>query len=76
MGTLALPPTHAHAAAQVLPSKAVADLKVKSAVKRHRDPKFAATVERDLIERSAALGLSLEAFYELAIEALKAEPVG
>ena len=65
-----------HAAAQVLPSKAVADLKVKSAVKRHRDPKFAATVERDLIERSAALGLSLEAFYELAIEALKAEPVG
>ncbi|MGE0190681.1 MAG: lysine--tRNA ligase [Planctomycetota bacterium] len=64
-----------HAAAQVLPTRSISDLEVKSAVKRHRDAKFAATVERDLIERSGALGLSLEAFYELAIDALKAEPV-
>lgn len=64
-----------HAASQVLPTKAIADLKVKSALKRHRDPRFAANVERDLIERCRGVGLELEAFYALAIEALRAEPV-
>ncbi|MDJ0521899.1 MAG: lysine--tRNA ligase [Planctomycetota bacterium] len=64
-----------HAACQVLPSKDVQDLKVKSVRKRFKNPKFAANVERDLIERCAGAGLELEAFLALAVEALQQEPV-
>ena len=64
-----------HAAAQVLPSKSIGDLKVKSALKRHRKATFAVNVERHLIERCAGLGLDLDVFYGLAIEALREEPV-
>ena len=64
-----------HAAAQVLPSKSIADLKLKSALKRHRKPTFAVNVERHMIERCAGLDLSLEDFYALAIDALRQEPV-
>ncbi len=64
-----------HAACQVLPSKDVADLKLKSVKKRFRNPKFAANVERDLIERCAGAGIELEDFLALAVEALQHEPV-
>ena len=65
-----------HASAQVLPSKDVKDLKVKSVRKRFKNPKFAANVERDLILRCEGVGLSLDEFIELAVEALQqsAEP--
>ncbi len=64
-----------HASAQVLPSKDIADLKIKSVKKRFRNAKFAANVERDLIERCTGLGIELEDFLTLAVEALQAEPV-
>jgi lysyl-tRNA synthetase class 2 len=60
-----------HAAAQVLPSKDVRDLKAKSVRKRFRNPKFAANVERDLILRCEGLGLSLDEFLDLAVAALQ-----
>ncbi|MFM8385294.1 MAG: amino acid--tRNA ligase-related protein [Planctomycetia bacterium] len=60
-----------HATSQVLPSKDVRDLQAKSLVKRFHDRKFAATVERPLILRCEGLGLSLEEFLGLALEALK-----
>ena len=59
-----------HAAIQILPSKSVKDLKVKSLEKRFKNAKFAANVERDLIERCAGLGLERKAFFELVIGAL------
>ena len=64
-----------HAACQVLPSKDVKDLKVKSVRKRFRNPKFAANVERDLIERCTGAGIELDDFLQLAVEALQAERV-
>ena len=62
-----------HAAVQILPSKSVADLKVKSLEKRFKNPKFAANVERDLIERCAGLALDRKAFFTLAIRALQGQ---
>ncbi len=64
-----------HACCQVLPSKDVKDLKLKSLRKRFRNAKFAANVERDLIERCAGAGVELEDFFALAIEALQQEPL-
>ena len=64
-----------HAACQVLPRKDVKDLKLKSLRKRFRNAKFAANVERDLIERCAGAGIELEDFLQLAVEALQAEPL-
>ena len=58
-----------HAASQVLPSKDVKDLKLKSVRKRFKEPKFAANVERPLIERCRGVGLELEEFLGLALEA-------
>ncbi len=60
----------AHAAAQVLPSKSIKDLKLKSLRKRFRNAKFAANVERDLIERCSGLGLELDAFFDIVLKAL------
>ena len=64
-----------HACCQVLPSKDVKDLKLKSLRKRFRNAKFAANVERDLIERCAGAGVELEDFFALSIEALQQEPL-
>lgn len=64
-----------HACCQVLPSKDVKDLKVKSVRKRFKNRKFAANVERDLIERCEGAGFALEDFLALAVEALQQEPV-
>jgi predicted hydrolase (HD superfamily) len=61
-----------HAASQVLPSKDVKDLKASSVKKRFGDPKFAANVERPLILRCEGLGLSLDDFLALALDAVRA----
>jgi predicted hydrolase (HD superfamily) len=60
-----------HATSQVLPSKDVRDVELKSVVKRFHDKKFAAKVERPLIRRCEGLGLSLDEFLGLALDALK-----
>jgi len=60
-----------HAASQILPSKDIRDLELKSVLKRFHDKKFAANVERPLIRRCEGLGLSLERFLALALDALK-----
>jgi len=62
-----------HASCQVLPSRDVKDLKVKSVRKRFGNPKFAANVERDLIERCVGAGFALDDFLALAVAALQAE---
>ncbi|MDJ0975024.1 MAG: lysine--tRNA ligase [Planctomycetota bacterium] len=64
-----------HATSQVMPSKDVRDVKLKSLKKRFRNAKFAANVERDLIARCVGTGVELEAFLALALEALQEEPV-
>jgi predicted hydrolase (HD superfamily) len=66
-----------HASSQILPSKDVRDLELKSLVKRYHDKKFAANVERNLIARSEGLGLSIEQFLDLALRSLQeAAPLG
>jgi predicted hydrolase (HD superfamily) len=60
-----------HATSQILPSKDVRDVEPKSLVKRFHDKKFAANVERPLIRRCEGLGLSLEDFLALSLDALK-----
>jgi predicted hydrolase (HD superfamily) len=60
-----------HATSQVLPSKDVRDVELKSVLKRFHDKKFAATIERPLIRRCEGVGLSLEEFLGLALDALK-----
>lgn len=64
-----------HAASQVMPSKDAKDLKLKSLRKRFRNAKFAANVERDLIERCTGMGIEIDDFLALALEAVQAEPV-
>jgi predicted hydrolase (HD superfamily) len=61
-----------HATAQVLPSKSVKDVKAASLVKRYKDAKFAPTIERNLIARCSGVGLSIEEFLALALEAVQA----
>jgi predicted hydrolase (HD superfamily) len=63
-----------HATSQVLPSKDVKDVKASSVVKRYKDPKFAPTIERPLIARCAGVGLAVEEFLALAVEAVQAIP--
>jgi lysyl-tRNA synthetase class 2 len=60
-----------HATSQILPSKDIRDVELKSVVKRFHDRKFAAGVERPLIRRCEGLGLELEQFLGLALDALK-----
>ena len=60
-----------HATSQVLPSKDLRDVELKSLVKRFHDKKFAATVERPLIRRCEGVGIQLDDFLGLALDALK-----
>jgi putative nucleotidyltransferase with HDIG domain len=60
------------AVALVRPGKSLSDLEVKSVKKKWKDKTFARGVDRNVIERGAALlGESLEWLMENAIEALK-----
>lgn len=60
-----------HATSQILPSKDLREVEVKSLVKRFHDRKFAVNVERPLIRRCEGLGLPLEEFLALSLDALK-----
>jgi putative nucleotidyltransferase with HDIG domain len=59
------------ATALVLPSKSVADVQVKSVIKRLKEKRFAANISRERVSQYQGLGLSLEEFIGIAIEALK-----
>jgi len=64
--------------ALVQPSRQVADVKVSSVVKRMKDKRFAANVDRESIRECQHLGLALEDFVALAIAAMteQAEALG
>ena len=63
-----------HATSQVLPSKDVQDVKASSVIKRYKDARFAPTIERSLIARCSGIGLSLDEFLTIALEALQGMP--
>jgi len=49
----------------------ISDMKVKGLKKKFRDKRFAAKVEREIINEAEHLGLSLDEFFEVAIEGIK-----
>jgi putative nucleotidyltransferase with HDIG domain len=59
------------ATAMVYPDKKLASVKPKSVVKRMKEKAFAASVNRDSIRECEKLGLSLEEFVEISLEAMK-----
>jgi putative nucleotidyltransferase with HDIG domain len=59
------------AAAMVHPDKKVASVKPSSVIKRMKDRRFAASVNREIIRECEKLGLTLEQFVELALGAMK-----
>lgn len=58
------------AVALVYPDKKISSVKVKSVVKRMKEKIFAASVNRDTIMECEEIGLHLDEFVELALEAL------
>jgi len=59
------------AATLVLPSKKLADLKVKSVRKRMKEPRFAAGVNREIIKECEKFGMEVPDFIELGVEAMR-----
>jgi predicted hydrolase (HD superfamily) len=60
------------ACALVLPTKAIADLKVSSVRKRLKDKAFARSVNRDdVLSGAEAIGMDLDEHIEFVIDALK-----
>ena len=59
------------AAALVRPDKKLAGLEAKSVIKRFKEKGFAAGASREQISSCSKLGLSLEDFAELGLEAMK-----
>lgn len=59
-----------HAYALMRPEK-LEGMKVNSLIKKFKDKTFARGVEREIILECEKLGLSLEEFFEIAIEAIK-----
>jgi putative nucleotidyltransferase with HDIG domain len=55
----------------VYPDRKLASVKASSVVKRMKDRRFAASVDRDVIMECERLGLSLEEFSSLALEAMR-----
>ncbi|MBM4319099.1 MAG: HDIG domain-containing protein [Deltaproteobacteria bacterium] len=58
------------AATLVLPSRKVADVKAASVLKRMKDKRFAANVDRASIAECGQLGIELPDFIQLSIEAM------
>jgi predicted hydrolase (HD superfamily) len=52
------------------PSKQVADVRAKSILKRMKEPRFAATVNRDSILLCEAIGIPLAEFVELSLRSM------
>ncbi len=62
-----------NAAAIMRPSKSVMDLELKSVKKKYKDPRFAAGVDRSIIEKGAALlGMELDEIVTQAILGMRA----
>ncbi|MFH1500988.1 MAG: HDIG domain-containing metalloprotein [archaeon] len=59
-----------HAYALMRGSK-ISDMEVSGLKKKFKDKRFAAAVRRDIIRECEGLGLSLEEFFEVAINAIK-----
>jgi putative nucleotidyltransferase with HDIG domain len=55
----------------VLPDKKIKDLKAKSVLKRMKEPRFAASVNREIIKECQQIGLELKEFVELGVEAMR-----
>ena len=59
------------ATALVYPDKKIASVKPKSVTKRMKEKAFAASVNRDAIMECEKLGISLQEFVELSVDAMK-----
>mgnify|MGYP001027918583 CR=1 FL=1 len=59
------------ATALVYPSKNIADVKVKSIIKRMKEKSFAASVSRDTIMECEKINIPLHEFAELALKAMQ-----
>jgi putative nucleotidyltransferase with HDIG domain len=59
------------AAALIVPSKKLADVKVDSLRKRMKEKRFAANVNRDQIARCSELGLTVEEFLALSLASMQ-----
>jgi predicted hydrolase (HD superfamily) len=59
------------AAVLMHPSRKLAQLPVKSLLKRHKDKRFAAGARRDAIASCSELGLTLPEFFELALDGMR-----
>jgi putative nucleotidyltransferase with HDIG domain len=59
------------AAALVRPDKKLAGLTTKSVLKRFKEPRFAAAVDREQISSCRQLGLELDEFIELGLQAMQ-----
>jgi putative nucleotidyltransferase with HDIG domain len=60
------------ASALVTPERKLAAVKAASVVKRMKDKRFAASVDRAIIRECEAAGLGLEEFVQLALDAMRA----
>jgi predicted hydrolase (HD superfamily) len=59
------------AAAFVMPSRTLAEVQVKSIKKKFKDKAFARGADRDEIRTCVAIGLTLEEFFGVALEAMQ-----
>jgi len=59
------------ATALVYPDKKLASVKVSSIVKRMKEKNFAASVDRDIIRECEEIGIPLQEFAELALNAMR-----
>jgi len=59
------------AAALVRPDKKLAGVEVKSVIKKFKQPSFAAGVSRQQVSQCSEIGLELEEFIALGLEAMK-----
>lgn len=59
------------ATALVMPDKKLAGVKAKSVLKRMKEPAFARNVNREIIQECQKLGLSVEDFVALSLEAMR-----
>jgi uncharacterized protein len=60
-----------YATALVYPDKKITSVKAKSVVKRMKEKAFAATVNRETILECEKIGLSIDEFAEIAVNAMK-----